>query len=131
MASATSAPPKPRQGEIWYVRLPTDPASYTGRPVVVVSSNARNMNDRASTVLVVPLSTTLRDPLAPTNLRLRPGDTGLREQSELQAGNITTIRKSQLRAPRERLRQLSHTIMRKIAARVAIAMDVLVEEIEE
>src|ERR1700761_2809061 len=89
--------PKPRQGEIWYVKLPTDPASYTGRPVVVVSSNARNMNERATTVLIVPLSTTLREPIAPTNLRLKPGETGLREQSELQAGNITTVRKAQLR----------------------------------
>jgi mRNA-degrading endonuclease toxin of MazEF toxin-antitoxin module len=131
MASATGALPKPRQGEIWYVRLPTDPANFTGRPVVIVSSNARNMNDRANTVLVVPLSTTLRDPFPPTNLRLSPGETGLREKSELQAGNITTIRKTQLRAPREKLRQLSHVTMRRIAARVAMAMDVLVEEIEE
>jgi mRNA-degrading endonuclease toxin of MazEF toxin-antitoxin module len=131
MASATGALPKPRQGEIWCVRLPTDPANFTGRPVVIVSSNARNMNDRANTVLVVPLSTTLRDPLPPTNLRLSPGETGLREKSELQAGNITTIRKTQLRAPREKLRQLSHVTVRRIAARVAMAMDVLVEEIEE
>jgi mRNA-degrading endonuclease toxin of MazEF toxin-antitoxin module len=131
VASATTSLPKPRQGEIWYVRLPTDPQSYTGRPVVIVSSDARNMNERANTVLVVPLSTTLREPVPPTNLRLNPGETGLREKSELQAGNITTIRKAQLRAPRERLRQMSHLTMRRIAARVALAMDVLVEEIVE
>jgi mRNA-degrading endonuclease toxin of MazEF toxin-antitoxin module len=131
MASSTTALTKPRQGEIWYVKLPTDPSNYTGRPVVVVSSNARNMNDRANTVLVVPLSTTLREPVPPTNLRLSPGETGLREKSELQAGNITTVRKTQLRAPRERLRQLSHVTLRRIAARVALAMDVLPEEILE
>lgn len=132
MASATTTSlPKPRQGEIWFVQLPTDPATFTGRPVVIVSSDARNMSERANTVLVVPLSTTLREPVPPTNLRLNSGETGLREKSELQAGNITTIRKAQLRAPREKLRQLSHLTMRRIAARVALAMDVLMEEIEE
>ena len=53
-------PVQPHQGEIWFVRIPTDPPDKNARPVIVVSLDARNQHPRASTVLVVPLSTTLQ-----------------------------------------------------------------------
>jgi mRNA-degrading endonuclease toxin of MazEF toxin-antitoxin module len=120
--------PKPLQGEIWYVRIPTDPPEYTARPVVIVSLNSRNTNERASTVLVVPLSTTLKDPPLATNIRLSPGATGLQEISELQCANITTIRKTQLRPSKEKLRRLSPAQITAIAHRVSLAMGVFPED---
>lgn len=133
MESATAPPQplKPHQGEIWFVELPTDPAGKSPRPVVIVSLDARNQNDRALTVLAVPLSTTLRDPLPPMHLRLSPGETGLREESELQAGGITTIDKKLLRPARGKLRQLSRRRICDIARCVALAMGILPSEIAD
>ena len=131
MSSAPPLLPKPRQGEIWYTRIPTDPADYYARPVVIVSLDARNQSERANTVLVVPLSTTVRNPLPATNLRLSPGETGLRETSELQASGITTISKRQLKQPRAKLRQLNRTQIKAVAQLVALAMGILPEELLE
>jgi len=65
------------------------------------------------------------------HLRLRAGETGLREESELQAGGITTIDKTHLRPAREKLRRLSRGRMREIAKCVVLAMGILPSEIAE
>jgi len=69
------------RGEIWFVQLPTDPREKGRRPVLVVSSEARNRHERADTVLVVPLSTSVHKAGSPTHLRLLAGETGLAEDS--------------------------------------------------
>jgi mRNA-degrading endonuclease toxin of MazEF toxin-antitoxin module len=46
----------PLRGEIWYVKLPTDPPEKAARPVIIVSLDARNRHLGASTVLVAPLT---------------------------------------------------------------------------
>jgi mRNA-degrading endonuclease toxin of MazEF toxin-antitoxin module len=120
-------PIQPRRGEIWFVRMPSDPSDKSARPVVVVSLDARNQHPRASTVLVVPLSTTLRG--LETHIRLEPGETGLVEACEAQAENITTVRKESLAPPRVRLRPISVTRLRQIAACVVLAMGVLPAEL--
>jgi len=119
----------PRRGEIWFVKLPSDPADKLPRPVVVVSIEERNRNERANTILVAPLSTTLRD--VPTWIQLSPGETGLREASSLQAENITTVRKEILMAPRTRLRSLSESRLREIAGCVVKALGFLPEELRD
>jgi mRNA-degrading endonuclease toxin of MazEF toxin-antitoxin module len=53
------------------------------RLVVIVSANARNLHERANTVLVVPLSTT--PARAPTHIQLTPGETGLAETSSIRS----------------------------------------------
>lgn len=133
MEPATAPPqhPKPRQGEIWFVQLPTGPVGKSPRPVVIVSLDARNQNDRALTILAVPLSTTLKEPLPPMHLRLSPGETGLREESELQAGGITTIDKRLLQPAQVKLRQLSRARICEIAKCVALATGVLPSDIAE
>jgi len=129
MATLAQPPlPKPLQGEIWYVRISADPPDYISRPVVVVSLNSRNTNERASTVLVVPLSATLKDPPLATNIRLSPGATGLQEISELQCANVTTIRKTQLKQSKEKLRRLTPAQLTAIARRVSLAMGVFPED---
>jgi mRNA-degrading endonuclease toxin of MazEF toxin-antitoxin module len=110
----------PQRGEIWFVKLPTDPPEKNDRPVVVVSIEARNAHERATTVLVAPLSTT--PARLPTHISLTPGETGLSEPSTIQAENITTVRKTSLREPSQRLRRLSESVIEKIARGVQMAL---------
>ena len=113
-------PVQPRRGEIWFCRLPTDPPDNADRPVVVVSLDARNLNPRAETVLIVPLSTTLRD--SPTHVQLLPGETGLAETSHAQAENLTTVRKAILKGGRGPLRRLSEGKLLQLARCVVVAL---------
>ncbi len=117
----TQAARYPQRGEIWFVKVPTDPPEKNERPVVVVSIDARNAHERANTVLVVPLSTT--PARLPTHISLAPGETGLSEPSTVQAENITVVRKTSLREPTRRLRRLSETLIEKIARGVVTAME--------
>jgi len=111
---------QPRRGEIWFVKLPTDPPEKGHRPVVVVSTDARNLHEKANTVLVVPLSTTTAR--APTHIELTPGETGLGAVSTIRAEDISVVRKSSLLEPRHGLRALSEAMLRRIANAVTLAM---------
>jgi mRNA-degrading endonuclease toxin of MazEF toxin-antitoxin module len=112
----------PSLGEIWFVRMPTDPPDKSPRPVVVVSVDARNANPRASTLLVIPLSTSLKR--APTHVELPPGETGLPELSLARAEDITVMRKDWLQASRLPLRRVSEERIRQMARGVLIAVGV-------
>src|SRR3981189_1784496 len=104
MASTeTPALPKPRQGEIWVIELPTEPPDKGLRYAIVVSSNAQNHHPRASSVVVVPIGTTLHQNSC---FQLTPGQTGLSETSEVWGNGITTVAKKDLRLPRSPLRTL-------------------------
>ena len=116
-------PVQPHQGGIWFIRIPSDPPDKNACPVIVVSLDARNQHPRASTVLVVPLSTTLSG--FDTHVRLEPGETGLGEVSEAQAENISTVRKESLSPPRSRLRVLSASRLGQIARCVVLAMGIV------
>ena len=111
---------RPKRGAIWFVKHPTDPPDKLPRPVLIVSLDARNQNDRADTVLVVPFTTALRD--VPTHLHLEPGETGLPRKSALAAENITVVRKESLIPSRSPLGLLSETRLHQIARRVLLAM---------
>lgn len=110
----------PLRGEIWFVNLPTDPPDKSARPVIVVSLDERNRHPRAATVLVVPLTTTLRESV--THIRLPPGETGLSEMSAAMAEDISVVRRISLIPSRYPLRRLSNTRICEIAARVTLAM---------
>lgn len=113
--------PVPRRGEIWFVQLPSDPPEKGRRPVVIVSLDGRNRHERASTVLVVPLSTNvLRS--APTHLLLKAGETGLAEDSAARAESITEVRRQDLLPARTPLRTLSHARVCELAQRVKLAL---------
>jgi mRNA-degrading endonuclease toxin of MazEF toxin-antitoxin module len=114
----------PLRGEIWFVQLPTDPPEKGRRPVVIVSSDSRNTHERASTVLVIPLSTSIHKD-APTHLLLEPGQSGLREPCVAQSENIAVVRKESLIEPREPLRRISDAVVCEMADRVSIAMSCL------
>jgi mRNA-degrading endonuclease toxin of MazEF toxin-antitoxin module len=62
--------------------------------VLVISVNARN--ERANDLIVVPCSTTLRE--APTHVRLRRGEGGVRAACVLKCEQITTLPKDDVEA---------------------------------
>jgi mRNA-degrading endonuclease toxin of MazEF toxin-antitoxin module len=117
---------KPSQGDIWVVKLPVEPPDKGPRFVVVVSSDAQNHHPRATTVLVVPLSTTLSDP---KRFQLKPGETGLTHISEIWANGITTVRKVDLILPRNPLRKLSRATVCQIMKHVVLSVGILPSEI--
>jgi mRNA-degrading endonuclease toxin of MazEF toxin-antitoxin module len=112
----------PSRGEIWFAQLPVDPPEKGKRPVLIVSSEARNRHTRADTVLIVPLSTSVHKSDNPTHLLLLAGETGLKEDSIARAQDITTIRKTSLAEPRVGLRVIGDRRVCELAAMVRIAM---------
>lgn len=126
MSSAPPALPKPSQGEIWVVKLPTGPPDKGRRFGIVVSSDAQNHHPRATTVLVVPISTTLTNS---GRLQLNPGETGLEEKSEVWANGITTIRKADLIPPRNQLRRLNRATVSQIMKQVILSVGILPKEV--
>lgn len=90
---------RPRRGEIWWTNFPADPPDKGRRPVIVVSPDGRNQHERATTVLVVPLSTSIVR-MGPAHLLLRMGETGLSADSAAQADSISAVRVGTLVEPR-------------------------------
>ncbi len=111
----------PQRGEIWFVQLYPDPAGKGRRPVVVVSLDARNRHERADTVLVVPLTTSVHKN-APTHVFLPAGETGLQSDSAARAEDITVVRKQSLVEPLGRLRRIGDRRVCELAAKVSLAM---------
>jgi mRNA-degrading endonuclease toxin of MazEF toxin-antitoxin module len=110
----------PLRGEIWYVKLTTDPPDKAMRPVVVVSLDARNRHPGASTVLVAPLTGSVEKD-SPTHIRLSPGETGL-HASAIRCEDLTVVKKEFLIEARFPLRTLSNTRVCQIADKVRVAM---------
>lgn len=102
------------------MNLPTDPPGKGARPVVVVSTDDRNLHPRANTVLVVPLTTSVTKNIT-THVYLAPGETGL-EQSVLMAEDIAVVPKSGLQESRYRLRTLSNHRIGELVERIRYAM---------
>lgn len=104
------------------MQSPNDPPDKGRRPVIVVSSESRNIRDSADTVLVIPLSTSVHKADNPTHLLLLAGETGLPADSIARAEDIATVRKTQLAAPRMGLRIVSHRRICELSSMVKIAM---------
>jgi mRNA-degrading endonuclease toxin of MazEF toxin-antitoxin module len=115
----------PVRGEIWFVQLPVDPPEKGRRPVVVVSIDPRNRHERADTVLVIPLSTSIHKQDHPTHLFLAAGETGLSEDSIARAEDITVVRKAHLVQPRFGLHNMSNRRVCELAEMVKISMGCL------
>jgi mRNA-degrading endonuclease toxin of MazEF toxin-antitoxin module len=115
----------PQRGEIWFIKISTDPLEKGRRPVIVVSSPARNNHPRARTVLVVPLSPSVQRRGVPTHLTLEPAETGLPERVIAKAEDISVLRKESLEAPPNRLITLADSRICELARMVTLAMDCL------
>ena len=83
--------PYPRRAHLYWVRVPDEPGGKR-RPALVVSPDVRNR--LASDVIVVPISSVVRD--APTHVRLRPREGGLVRASVAKCEQITTLRRDRL-----------------------------------
>jgi len=110
----------PLRGDIWFAQMPADPPENGRRPVVIVSLDARNRHERATTVLVVPLTTSIHKE-APTHVYLSSGETGLQSDSAARAEDITVVRKQDLVESRGRLKRLTDRRICELANKVLIA----------
>jgi mRNA-degrading endonuclease toxin of MazEF toxin-antitoxin module len=93
MVAVTVADTYPRRGHLHWVRIPDEPEGKR-RPGLIVSPDVRNR--LAGDVLVVPLSSVLRE--APTHVRLRPREGGIARASVAKCEQLTTLRKDRLSA---------------------------------
>jgi mRNA interferase MazF len=80
------------QGEIWWADLGEPTGSEPGfrRPVVVVQSDAFNRS-RISTVVCVPLTSTMRWADAPGNVILERDVSGLQKDSVANVSQVVTL----------------------------------------
>jgi mRNA interferase MazF len=106
----------PQRGYCYWVQIPGEPHQKR-RPALVLSPNIRNQ--LAFDVIVLPLSTVLRE--APTHVRLRKGEGGLPKPSMVKCEQITTVRKDRLSPKplgtslsRKRLVEVEKAILRAI-----------------
>jgi mRNA-degrading endonuclease toxin of MazEF toxin-antitoxin module len=114
----------PMRGEIWWTNFHTDPPDKGRRPVIIVSPDARNRHERATTILVIPLSTSVHR-LGPAHMLLHAGETGLRTDCAAQADNIAVVTRANLREPAPGQRILSNTKICALASLVQLAMGCL------
>jgi mRNA-degrading endonuclease toxin of MazEF toxin-antitoxin module len=111
----------PRRGHLYWVQIPDEPGSKR-RPALVVSPDSRNR--LANDVIVVPLSTVLRE--APTHVRLRAREGGLPRPSMAKCEQITTLRRDRL-VPRPlggnlappRMVEIEKAVLRAIGVAIA------------
>lgn len=111
----------PRQGEIRFLKWPTDPPDKGPRPVIIVSLDSRNRHERATTALVVPLTTSVHRE-SPFHVRLPAGETGLRADSAARAEDVTAVLKRDLHGPVAGLRRVSHGRICELARKIVMAM---------
>lgn len=108
----------PKRGEIYWAKIPGQPGDTKERPVLVVSGDARNQF--ADDIIVVPLSTTIRQ--SPTHVYLPSGSGGLPQASMAKGELITTLDKIFLaggplgqQITAAQMREIEKAIMRAIS----------------
>jgi mRNA interferase MazF len=88
-----------RRGEVWWAGLPEPRGSEPGyrRPVVVVQADEFNAS-RIATVMVIPLTSTMRLADAPGNVALTARETGWPKTSVATVSQVITVDKSLMQA---------------------------------
>ncbi len=107
-----------RRGELYWARLvPRSGSEQRGRrPVVVVSSDGFNATSTWRSIIVVPVTTSVRQGRrGPTAVPLSAADTGLPEDSVAICHQITTLDRSKMEArlgvlPREAIERVEDGI---------------------
>jgi mRNA interferase MazF len=79
------------RGHVYWVEIPDEPGRKR-RPALVLSPDF--CNALATDLIVVPLSSVVRD--APTHVRLRRGEGGIKMPSVAKCEQITTLQKARL-----------------------------------
>jgi mRNA interferase MazF len=91
---------------------PRDAVVAGRRPHAVIQSNAFSLSG-VSTVLVVPITSSVSRMEMPGNVALETGEGGLREQSVANVSQVTVVDRRRLRRP---MGQLSEHRVREIIA---------------
>ena len=108
-----------QRGYVHWAKLPNDKR----RPVLILSPNARNQ--RASDVIVAPISSVLRD--GPWHVRLRKGEAGVAKTSIIKCEQLSTIHKDFLsEAPAGT--SLTPKKMKQVERAILVAVDILIPE---
>lgn len=109
-----------RRGEIWWARIPTRGASSKRRPMLVVSDDAFNENERYPKVMVVHLTSVERlgGPFD-WEVAIPKGVAGLSRSSVVKCSEIYTLWKEQLQGPAA---TLPRSVMRNVDGALGVAL---------
>ena len=101
-----------RRGEVWWVDYGVPVGSEAGyrRPAVVVQADALNKSE-LGTVLLVPLTRTLKWAEAPGNVACQARDTGLKHRS---VANVSQITATDRRRLQEKAGSLPGAVMARL-----------------
>lgn len=88
----TNSSSYPKNGEVWFINLPAQPADpHQPRTAIVVSTNGRN--ERAHDVIVVPTTSSQYRAHPELHVAIPAGEGGLTKDSYARCDQITTIDK--------------------------------------
>ena len=111
-----------KRGDIFYVDLnPTKGSEQSGRrPVLVIQNDIGN--EYSPTVIIAPLTTKKLSKEYPTNVHLKKGVAGLKEDSTVLFSQIRTIDKTRLE---KKIGSLSKDFISKVdeAIRASLGLD--------
>lgn len=110
-----------RRGELWWARVPIRGATGRRRPMLVVSADAFNANERYPKVMVVHLTSVERlgGPYE-WEVAIPKGTAGLSRPSVAKCSEIYTLWKENLEGPAA---TLPHALMRKVDRALGIALN--------
>ena len=108
------------RGEIWWARIPLSGSGGKSRPMLIVSDDVFNRNERYAKVMAVHV-TSVRRPHGPYDweVSLPKGTAGLERSSVAKCAEIYTVRKEMLRGPTG---TMPRAIMAEIDRALAIAL---------
>jgi mRNA-degrading endonuclease toxin of MazEF toxin-antitoxin module len=111
-----------RRGEVWWAKIPLQGRASKRRPVLVISDDAFNRNERYPKVMVVHLTSVERlgGPFE-WEVPLPRGTAGLSRSSVVKCGEIYTLWKEQLQGPAATLpRELMQRVDRALAVALSL-----------
>jgi len=110
----------PKRKEIWLVSLEPIIGSEIGktRPALVISNN-RN-NEFASTITLIPISTTLSK-VYPFEVKILSKDSGLLKDSKVKCNQIRTVDKTRLQ---KKIGEVQNEYVEKVEEALLIHLDI-------
>ena len=109
-----------RRGEVWWAKVPMHGSGLKRRPMLIVSDDAFNRNERYQKVMVVHLTSVKRlgGPFD-WEVELPRGTAGMKQRSTIKCGEVYTLWKEQLQGPAG---TVPPSLMRQVDRALAIAL---------
>src|SRR5574341_499348 len=115
------------RGELWWARIPMSGSKGIRRPMLIVSDDAFNRNDRYLKAMVVHVTSVKRlDGPYEWEVSLPRGTAGLTRSSIAKCGEIYTLWKAQLQGP---VGTVPRSIMNQVDCALAVALSLPHQEI--